>query len=163
MTLYISDLDGTLLDRNASLPYGASELLQLLDSHGVAVTYATARTIKSVGHILSDAPKKYPAALMNGVLVCELDKEKYLSAAYFRSEDFLLVQKVLGDSDIDPFTYYLNGDELSTAYEKISNKVAADSDFFVFLHRCYQYLSYEETNSYICCNVNCDIFSSSTR
>ena len=122
MTLYISDLDGTLLDRNASLPYGASELLWRLDSHGVAVTYATARTIKSVGHILSDAPKKYPAALMNGVLVCELDKEKYLSAAYFRSEDFLLVQKVLSDSNIDPFTYYLNGDELSTAYEKISNK-----------------------------------------
>lgn len=122
MTLYISDLDGTLLDRNASLPEGAAERLLRLDSLGVSVTYATARTIKSVGHILRAAPKRYPAALMNGVLLCDLEKEKYLSAAYFNDADFETVSGLLGEYGITPFTYYLNGDELSTAYTKISNK-----------------------------------------
>lgn len=122
MTLYVSDLDGTLLGKDARLPDGAAEELCRLDSMGVAITYATARTIKSVGHILKDAPKSYPAALMNGVLICDLKNEKYLSAAYFKDEDFRLVGEVLKSQNIDPFTYYLDGDELSTAYEKISNK-----------------------------------------
>ncbi|MBR6807378.1 MAG: HAD-IIB family hydrolase [Clostridia bacterium] len=122
MTLYISDLDGTLLDKNAELPPGAGDMLNCLAERGVAVTYATARTIKSVGHILRHAPKNYPAALMNGVLVCDLEKEKYLSAAYFNDGDFRLVRDILREFEVSPFYYYLDGDELSTAYEKISNK-----------------------------------------
>ena len=122
MTLYISDLDGTLLDKSASLPDGAAEMLFRLKKKGIAVTYATARTIKSVGHILKNAPKSYPAALMNGVLICDLETEHYLSAAYLTESDFKFVWDILRSCRIDPFTYYLDGNELFTAYEKISNK-----------------------------------------
>lgn len=121
--LYVSDLDGTLLDKNATLPPRAAELLRELDSRGVAITYATARTIQSVRHILADAPVRYPVALMNGVVICDLaDGERCISAAYFKEEDFTAVRETLAACGVTPFMYFLNDGKLSTAYTEISNK-----------------------------------------
>ena len=121
--LYISDLDGTLLDKNATLPPEAARLLRLLDSKDVSITYATARTIQSVRHILADAPVRYPVALMNGVVICDLaGGEKCISAAYFKEDDFLAVRETLAECDVTPFMYFLADGKLSTAYTEISNK-----------------------------------------
>ena len=46
-TLFLSDLDGTLLTRESVLPEGAAEKIRALCDHGVHLTYATARTIRS--------------------------------------------------------------------------------------------------------------------
>ncbi len=122
-TIYISDLDGTLLDGEATLPENAARGLRALADHGVNITYATARTIKSVKYILKDAPTEYPIALMNGVLICSLadGAEHYLSAAYLKNEDFDAVREALSLLDVTPFMYFLDGDELTTAYTEITN------------------------------------------
>lgn len=121
-TIYVTDLDGTLLDREARVPRETLRLLSVLDEAGVPVTYATARTIQSVKHILADAPKRYPIALMNGVLVCDASAGvKYLSAAYFEESVFETVKKTLERADISPFTYFLKDDVLSTGYTEITN------------------------------------------
>lgn len=121
--LYISDLDGTLLDKSATVPEKTAELLRELDASGVPVTYATARTIESVRHILARVPVKYPVALMNGVLICDMaNGEKYLFAAYFKNETFEAVRRVLRECAVDPFMYFLDGNGLRAAYERISNK-----------------------------------------
>ena len=43
-TLFLSDLDGTLLTRESVLPEGAAEKIRALCDHGVHLTYATARS-----------------------------------------------------------------------------------------------------------------------
>lgn len=123
-TLYVSDLDGTLLDKNATVPPAASEALCRLCENGVAVTFATARTIRSVKHILADVPTEYPVALMNGVLICDMTDggEKYLSAAYFDISVFDMVRGVLEGCGVTPFMYFLEGDSLRTAYTDITNR-----------------------------------------
>ena len=121
-TLYVSDLDGTLLDKNAAVPHAAAEALRLLHEKGAAVTFATARTIQSVRHILSDVPTEYPVALMNGVLICDMaDGEKYISAAYFDLFVFDRVRDILDGCGITPFMYFLDGGSLRTAYTDITN------------------------------------------
>ena len=66
MSLYVSDLDGTLLDRNARLSditrYG---LTRLLDA-GLTFTVATARHVSSVRQILEGLPLQLPVISSNG-------------------------------------------------------------------------------------------------
>ncbi|MBQ1976555.1 MAG: HAD hydrolase family protein, partial [Clostridia bacterium] len=44
-TLFVTDLDGTLLTPAATLPEGAAEAIHDLHRNGIRLTYATARTI----------------------------------------------------------------------------------------------------------------------
>ena len=53
-TLYISDLDGTLLGPNVMLSERTVRILNNLMSQGVLFTVATARSIASVKYILKD-------------------------------------------------------------------------------------------------------------
>ena len=55
-TLFVSDLDGTLLTPGAVLPKGAVEKIRALSDRGVRLTYATARTIRSTAFILAGVP-----------------------------------------------------------------------------------------------------------
>ncbi|AGK96849.1 HAD family hydrolase [Clostridium pasteurianum] len=43
-TLYVSDLDGTLLNRNSQLSEESKEIINTLVKKGVKFTYATARS-----------------------------------------------------------------------------------------------------------------------
>lgn len=68
-TLYVCDLDGTLLDDTASLPSGTTEILQRLLAQGLPFTIATGRTPVSVHGILASLPLHLPAIYMNGALL----------------------------------------------------------------------------------------------
>ena len=66
-TLFVSDLDGTLLTPDAVLPTGAADAIADLYRRGVRLTYATARTIRSAAFILEGLPFPAPIALMIGI------------------------------------------------------------------------------------------------
>ena len=70
-TLYITDLDGTLLTNNAGLKHRTAELLNRLMSNGVLFTYATARRFASAGPIMEKAEITLPVILMNGVAIAD--------------------------------------------------------------------------------------------
>lgn len=121
--VFVCDLDGTLLDSRASLPEEAVRHLNILHENGVKVTFATARTIKSVKYILKDVPTVYPISLMNGVLLCDLSEglENYVSAAYIDGAPLAEVQRRLAEAGVTPFVYSLDGGALVTSYTEISN------------------------------------------
>ena len=77
-TLYISDLDGTLLGPNASLSKRTINILNDLLHKGVLFTIATARSIKSVKYILKDLNITLPMILMNGVCIYDPLKRDYI-------------------------------------------------------------------------------------
>lgn len=70
-TLYITDLDGTLLDSKARLKDRSADLLKRLMNNGVLFTYATARRFASAGPIMEKAEIPYPVILMNGVAIAD--------------------------------------------------------------------------------------------
>ena len=68
MTLYISDLDGSLLSPDGSLSLDARTILTRLVADGLHFTVATARTPLSTLHLLEGIPLSDPMILLNGAL-----------------------------------------------------------------------------------------------
>lgn len=70
-TLYISDLDGTLLTNKAGLKDRAAEMIKRMSDNGVMFTYATARRFQSAGFIMHKAEIVLPVITMNGVIIAD--------------------------------------------------------------------------------------------
>ena len=65
--LYVSDLDGTLLDGDGQLPEDSVKRLNQLIDKGLNFTIATARNYDSAYPLLKGLNLKYPVILFNGV------------------------------------------------------------------------------------------------
>lgn len=128
-TLFISDLDGTLLDSNVSLPSEYADKLNRLTRDGVMITYATARTIRSVSHILRDIDFSLdscpPIALMNGVLIRDMKSGEYVSSAVIDRVTAASIISAFEKIGAEPFVYTIDksntidGDPLHTYYREI--------------------------------------------
>ena len=75
-TLYISDLDGTLLNNNAEITDNSKKLLNEFLSSGNYFSVATARTAATVVDMFKGTGLCTPIALMNGVCVYDTHKSK---------------------------------------------------------------------------------------
>ena len=72
MTLYVSDLDGTLLNPQAELSaFTRAGLVRLLDE-GLSFTVASARHVSSIARILGDLPLRLPVISANGAYISEM-------------------------------------------------------------------------------------------
>lgn len=77
MTLYVSDLDGTLLDPQARLSdFTRTGLIRLLDQ-GLAFTVASARHVVSIQRILQDLPLRLPVISSNGAYISEMSTGRH--------------------------------------------------------------------------------------
>lgn len=123
-TLFVSDLDGTLLGKGAEFPEGKNlpQRINALTDKGVRLTYATARTIQSAKDILAGITFTAPVALMNGVLIRDMNRGEYLRAAYLTVETASFILEKMEEQDIRPFVYSLHDGQLSTSYTKPINR-----------------------------------------
>ena len=74
--LYVSDLDGTLLDGNGRLSKESAKRLNRLIDKGLNLTIATARNYDSAYPLLRELNLKHPIILFNGVYLTELHTGK---------------------------------------------------------------------------------------
>lgn len=122
-TLFVTDLDGTLLAPDATLPEGAAEAVWDLYRRGIHLSYATARTIRSAAFILKGLPFPAPIALMNGVLMRDMNEGRYVDSNLLSPETADRILSVGGE----PFVYTLTPEgELFTAYHRIANEHMED-------------------------------------
>ena len=92
-TLYISDLDGTLLNSNQALSNETVNILNhLLENKDFAFTIATARSHASSHQLLSSLNLTLPRILYNGTIIYDAVHEQYVSIFGFES---LLAQELL--------------------------------------------------------------------
>lgn len=68
-TLYVSDLDGTLLNNNQVVSEESRTILNDLIDGGLQFTIATARSIDSAGKLLEGIRFKLPLIFINGVFI----------------------------------------------------------------------------------------------
>ena len=68
-TLFVSDLDGTLLTSEKRLLNGQATTLNHLIEHGLQFTVATARSIQAINALLKDVHLSLPAITLGGSLV----------------------------------------------------------------------------------------------
>jgi len=120
-TLYVSDLDGTLLNNNAMLNEKTINILNDLIDKGVYFTIATARSIASVKFILKDLHLNLPIILMNGVCIFDPVNQKYVNIEAFSKEDIRILMSLINENQLKGFMYAIKDEKLATYYEELSN------------------------------------------
>ena len=77
-TVYVSDLDGTLLDAGSRLSDESAAIISGLTARGALITVATARTPATVEPLLADAPTALPAIVMTGAALWDRRHRRYV-------------------------------------------------------------------------------------
>lgn len=116
-TLYLSDLDGTLLDPDARLsPYAVESLTRMLQK-GLPFAYASGRTPDAAVKIMEDVPITLPCIMLNGVLIYDPAQKKYIHEERLSAEEAELVVSQLQEYGLNSFYHCLHGDVFETFYE----------------------------------------------
>ena len=115
-TLYISDLDGTLLDGDSRITLSTARSLNRLIDNGMLFTIATARTPATVVELMQDVKLTMPAILMTGALIYDIATNRYLSVSSFPHEVSSQLIEAVADSDLSPMVYYIDHSLLHVAY-----------------------------------------------
>ena len=116
-TLYISDLDGTLLNNNAEISKETETLLNTLIDSGVHFSVATARTLATAEILLRNLRLQVPIVLMNGVLVYDMGEQRYAQIHYLSPNIIPELLKILRRHKTTAILYKLLHDEQHSYHE----------------------------------------------
>ena len=104
-TLYLSDLDGTLLNSEAQLSDFAANTLNELIGAGLIFSYATARSLYTAQKITAALKIDFPVITYNGAFVVNHATGQILLSNYFSDSESAYIQTVLTQYQIYPLTY----------------------------------------------------------
>lgn len=145
-TLYISDLDGTLLNDSAELSEKSRLLLNCAAENGAMFTAATARTLASARVILKELTLKIPVVLMNGVLIYDFSSEKYIFKAVLGTATVQKIISALRECAADAFMYTIEENSMHTYYERLSGQAMLN----FYNERCVKYYkSFTQTEDFL--------------
>ena len=82
--LYVTDLDGTLLNRESSLSCRSRDIINSLISSGTMFTYATARSYNSAKIVTDGLSVRLPIIVFNGAFIYDIHRDKFLHSSFFR-------------------------------------------------------------------------------
>ncbi len=119
-TLYISDLDGTLLHPNVELSEKTIDILNECIRQGMLFSVATARSIASVKPILREVHVTVPVVLMNGVCIYDLTMNEYVNIEYLPKNSIIKLMAVIREYNLKGFAYSIKNGVMSTYYEDLS-------------------------------------------
>lgn len=97
-TLYVSDLDGTLMRNDKTLSDYTVSTINRLVREGLAFTYATARSIQSSMEICGSLELKLPVISRNGTVLADNSTGEMLEKALFTSEEVALLRELLPET-----------------------------------------------------------------
>ena len=115
-TLYVTDLDGTLLTMKAGLKDRAAELIRRLSEQGVLFTYATARRFVSAGPIMQKAGISIPVITQNGVAIVKGDTGEMIAMNDFEPESLEAAKQRIMQYGETPLVYALVDGEHRVSY-----------------------------------------------
>ena len=125
--LYLSDLDGTLLNSNAEISeYTKNELNRLIDN-GMQFTFATARTAATVVHMMKGININLPVILMNGTLIYDIAKDNYIKVNSFGKDILKSIIDTMKKCGVSGFYYTIDQNKMHTFYDEI--KTSAMNEF----------------------------------
>ncbi|BCN28875.1 HAD family hydrolase [Anaeromicropila herbilytica] len=125
-TLYISDLDGTLLQPNAKLSPSTIQTINELMQKGMNFTCATARTYASTNKLLEPLNIRLPLVLMNGACVYNKGLNRYEKIEYLDKDTIKVILDFLKETNMTGFLYEIKDNTLCTYYEDLDSKGRKD-------------------------------------
>lgn len=129
--LYVTDLDGTLMNSNQKISKFTSNVINDLVKRGMIFSYATARSNVTASKITKNITAQIPVIIYNGAFVLDNLTGEVLHSNYFTMDSFEEILELLIKSKVYPIMYsYMNGvEKFSYLSDKINNgmKVFLDS------------------------------------
>ena len=126
-TLYVTDLDGTLLEPDKSIKPDNLKLINQLIDEDVNITYATARSLITAKQVIGDINFKIPVIVQNGTFI--LSPKGDMILGNYLGDSILDTVK---DYDISPIVYSQRGK--NTYFSYIKDKMSAGVKAFVDDH-----------------------------
>ena len=111
-TLYVSDLDGTLLNRSDRINERSLAIINGLVEEGMFFTYATARSLTSARVVTEGLSVRNPVIVYNGAFILEPETGHVVSSEGFTEKERAFIQEKLTAGGISPFVYsFISGEE----------------------------------------------------
>lgn len=122
--IYISDMDGTLLQSDGTFSAYTKEKLNSFYEKGIPFSVATARSMVSAKPLLDGIRFRAPIVLMNGVFVYDTEKEKAVSYHEIPHSVLKEIFEIFYEYGLHPCMFLYSDDErLSIKYTELDNEV----------------------------------------
>lgn len=109
-TLYISDLDGTLLGTDSRISPASAQIINSLTANGAHITVATARTPATVVPLLTGIDTTPPAIVMTGCGMWNRKAARLFNTKFVPADEITRALRICSDYGISPFVYVLSTD-----------------------------------------------------
>lgn len=111
-TLYVTDLDGTLLNKNDRINSKSIEIINSLVEKGMAFTYATARSLVSASVVTQGLSTNIPVIAYNGAFIFQPATGEILFREHFSREEMTYASDLIRTYEISPLVYaFIDGVE----------------------------------------------------
>ncbi len=115
-TLYITDLDGTLLNNRGKVTATSAEIISDLSHRGALISVATARTPATVEKLLENTYTAAELVVMTGASLWDRPGHRFVDMHLIPEADVLAMLEVFGEGEVNPFCYTLRGDNHLDVY-----------------------------------------------
>lgn len=110
--LYVSDLDGTLLNSESKISLNTLNIINELIQEGMHFTYATARSLHSSSKVTEGLQKDIPVIVYNGAMIVNAKNKEILYQCSFTPQQRKYIQKLFESVHENPIVYtFLNKEE----------------------------------------------------
>ena len=126
-TLYVSDLDGTLLNSQQQTSTYTNQIIEKLVDQGMLFSYATARSYYSAKPATKGLSAKIPLILYNGAFIIDNQSQEILVSNFFLKEEVNDLAHYFNQKDFYPIVYaFINEQEKFSYIPSKSTKQQLD-------------------------------------
>ena len=135
-TLYISDLDGTLLGSDSRVSERSARIISELSHAGADITVATARTPATVVPLLTDTFTRPDAIVMTGAATWSRRDNAFGTIHYMPEADVVAGLTLCAAMDVHPFVYTMraDGSMLDVYHAAVAMNKAEESFYLERVH-----------------------------
>lgn len=136
-TLYVSDLDGTLLTPEECLSPFTAETIRCLTGEGMLFSYATARSLMTARKVTGALGKIHlPVIVNNGGGILDAADGKILEAVYFTPEEVEFVRSVLAKAGLSPMVYSRSGSHADSEHVSyVPKNLSAGMEYYLLTRK----------------------------
>lgn len=115
-TLFVSDLDGTLLGADRKVSPESAAILNECIAEGALFSVATARTPATVSRLLSEVDCQVPLIVMTGAAIWDSRENRYIHASFHHPETARRLVDTYRRCGLSTFIYTLGEDNIIHIY-----------------------------------------------
>lgn len=115
-TLYVSDLDGTLLNSKKELTAYSADVINACIENGACFTVATARMAYGCDYRLAPLNLNVPGIITNGVFLYDFARKAYISAETIPPHSAAQAIDIFAAHGLSCFAYTFAGEQVSLYY-----------------------------------------------